>query len=215
MLCLELSPVVSCLYYRTISAAPRAQKTRQNYFLKNNLENTDQFMTDYKTSTKGNNIIKSFETVHDGDLSIIGLQPKMCPAGYWTSGYGSLVLDNLCKPINGIENKDKAYRFNKIHTVEDAEKQLQIDLVKRENKINRLGLNIDQNQFDALVSFVYNLGFGNFSESTLLKLIQNNPKDFMIAYELPKWRRAGGKILPGLVRRRRAEASLYFTGEFN
>lgn len=169
----------------------------------------------YKTSINGNNIIKSFESIHDGDLSEIGLQPKLCPADYWTAGYGSLVLDDLGRPIKGIENKQKAYRYNKIHTVEDAEKQLQIDLAKREKKINKLNLKINQNQFDALVSFVYNLGFGNFSESTLLKLIQQDPENFMIAYELPKWRRAGGKIQPGLVRRRRAEASLYFTGKFN
>lgn len=70
---------------------------------------------------------------------------------------------------------------------------------------------LNQNQFDALVSFAYNLGSGNLNSSTLLKKINANPCDPSIADEFGKWVYAGGKVLNGLVRRRKAEAELYFS----
>ena len=69
---------------------------------------------------------------------------------------------------------------------------------------------INQNQFDALVSFAYNLGPANLKVSTLLKKINANPEDESIKLEFMKWVKAGGKTLKGLVRRREAEAQLYF-----
>jgi lysozyme len=69
---------------------------------------------------------------------------------------------------------------------------------------------INQNQFDALVSFAYNLGPGNLKSSTLLKKVNANPEDESIRLEFMKWVKAGGKTLKGLVRRREAEANLYF-----
>lgn len=166
------------------------------------------------TSPKGIQIIKSFESMHDGDLTIIGLQPKLCPAGVWTEGYGHAILDSNGQQIKGYENKALAYRYAKVEDEKQATEILAHDLVMVENQINQLGLILNQNQFDALVSFTFNLGIGNLRSSTLLKLIRNNPNNFLTAYELPKWRRANGKILPGLVRRRQSEASLYFTGNF-
>jgi lysozyme len=70
---------------------------------------------------------------------------------------------------------------------------------------------ITQNQFDALVSFAYNLGPSNLKSSTLLKKVNANPVDESIRLEFMKWVKAGGKTLKGLVRRREAEANLYFT----
>jgi lysozyme len=65
-----------------------------------------------------------------------------------------------------------------------------------------------QNQFDALVSFAYNVGLGNLNSSTLLK--KHKAGDFAgAAAEFPKWNKASGKVLPGLVKRRAAEAALY------
>jgi GH24 family phage-related lysozyme (muramidase) len=65
-----------------------------------------------------------------------------------------------------------------------------------------------QNQFDALVSFVFNLGAGNFAGSTLLKMV--NASDFNnAAGQFIRWNRAGGKVLTGLTRRREAEAALF------
>jgi lysozyme len=70
---------------------------------------------------------------------------------------------------------------------------------------------ITQNQFDALVSFCYNVGPSNLKSSTLLKKVNLNPNDPTIKNEFLKWNRGGGKVLDGLTRRRQAEADLYFT----
>jgi lysozyme len=71
-------------------------------------------------------------------------------------------------------------------------------------------MSVNQNQYDALVSFVFNLGIGAFRKSTLLKKIQANPNDPAIRAEFMKWVNAGGKPLKGLITRRAAEADLYF-----
>ena len=69
---------------------------------------------------------------------------------------------------------------------------------------------INQNQYDALVSFAYNLGVGALLKSTLFKKLKVNPNDPSIRTEFMRWVNAGGKRLTGLVRRREAEANLYF-----
>ena len=71
--------------------------------------------------------------------------------------------------------------------------------------------NINQNQFNVLVSFAYNVGTGNFSSSTLLKKVNVNPDDLTIKDEFLRWNKAGGKELSGLTKRRTIEAKLYFT----
>jgi lysozyme len=70
---------------------------------------------------------------------------------------------------------------------------------------------ITQNQYDALVSFAYNVGLTNFKNSTLLKRINANPKDPDITNQFMKWIRAGGRVIRGLITRRRVEAQLYFS----
>lgn len=70
---------------------------------------------------------------------------------------------------------------------------------------------LTKNQEDALVSFAYNVGIGNFSKSTLLKLVNVNPNDGMIAKEFLKWNKQAGKELKGLTNRRIKESALYFT----
>ncbi len=168
-----------------------------------------------KTSDKGIALIKNFETLHDGDLHLIGLQPKMCPAGLWTEGWGRLVLDENGKRISGIENKEKAYRCSKIKTEAQAEMALREDLVERESMVDSLRLPLNQNQFDALVSFTYNVGFDNLKESMLLRKAKIDVNDVTIRNEFAKWNKAriDGvlKPLPGLTRRRKAEADLYFS----
>jgi lysozyme len=69
---------------------------------------------------------------------------------------------------------------------------------------------INQNMFDALVSFSYNLGANALKNSTLLKKINLNPNDPTIEKEFLKWNKSGGKVLAGLTKRRKAEADLYF-----
>ena len=69
---------------------------------------------------------------------------------------------------------------------------------------------INNNMFNALISFTYNLGIGNLKSSTLLKKVNANPNDPTIADEFGRWVKSGGKTLPGLVKRRKEEAELYF-----
>ena len=96
-------------------------------------------------------------------------------------------------------------------TLDEAEYFLRQDVEFAEKEVNKHNLNINQNQFDALVSFVFNLGIGNFARSTLLRKIKSNANDPTIRKEFERWIYAGGKVLNGLVRRRREEAELYFT----
>jgi len=70
--------------------------------------------------------------------------------------------------------------------------------------------NINQNQFNALVSFAYNVGTGNFASSTLLKKVNKNPNDLTIKAEFLRWNKANGKVINGLTNRRIEEADLYF-----
>ena len=86
------------------------------------------------------------------------------------------------------------------------------DLIQFERSVDALCVDtINQNQFDALVSFCYNVGASNLRTSTLLRKVNANPNDPTIALEFVKWNRANGRILNGLTRRRRAEAQLYFS----
>lgn len=142
------------------------------------------------TSQTGINLIKGFEgkrlTAYDDGV------------GVWTIGYGTI------KYPNGV-------RVKKGDTCTDAqaESYLKNDLVKFESAINRLvKAPLNQNQFDALASFTYNLGETNLSKSTLLKKL--NAKDYASAADqFLVWNRAGGKVLNGLVRRREAERNLF------
>lgn len=164
-----------------------------------------------KINARGIEIIKSSESLHDGDLSLIGLQPKMCPAGYWTEGYGDIMINPATKKyIKGIENKSLAYSLISIHNETEANKRLSASLYKFENQIDSLKLNLNQNQFSALVSFIYNLGFGQLLVSTMLKKMKVNLKDESIKTEFAKWNKGGGIVQPGLIIRRKKESDLYF-----
>ncbi|MNE21980.1 Lysozyme RrrD [compost metagenome] len=90
-----------------------------------------------------------------------------------------------------------------------ADKLLAQDLLSAERSVNRYAkVELNQNQFDALVSFTFNLGSGNMSTSTLLKKL--NDKDFIGASkEFERWNKAKGKVLNGLTRRRKMEAELF------
>ena len=109
------------------------------------------------------------------------------------------------------EDKELAYSLFPALTEQQAEQMLAEDLESREDRLNSLKLNLNQGQYDALISFIYNVGFANFLSSTLLKKIRINPGDPSIAYEFSRWNKASGKILQGLVKRRKAESDLYFS----
>lgn len=73
--------------------------------------------------------------------------------------------------------------------------------------------NLNQNQFDALVSFIYNIGLGGFEKSTLYRKAKVDVNDPSISTEFMKWNKAGGKVLAGLTKRRKQESDLYFKSE--
>jgi lysozyme len=98
-------------------------------------------------------------------------------------------------------------------TMEQAMQWLKEDVQEAEEAVNRLvKVELSQDQFDALVSLVFNIGGGNFAKSTLLKKI--NALNFEgAADEFPRWNRAAGRVMAGLTKRRHAEQSL-FQSEF-
>lgn len=142
-----------------------------------------------ETSDRGIDLIKRFE----------GYEGKayLCPAGTWTIGYGhtpGVIEGQTC-------------------TREQAERWLREDLKTAEAAVNALepARPLRQCEFDALVSFVYNIGAGRFFNSTLRRKVLANPGNPTIRDEFENWIYAGGRILPGLVARREAEADLYFS----
>ena len=118
-----------------------------------------------------------------------------CPAGVWTIGYG-----HTSGIVSGM-----------VITKEQAEKLLRQDIAMIENIVNAECRNLRQCQFDALVSFVFNVGGGNFRKSTLLKKVKANPDDNSIMDEFLRWVYLNGVVLPGLQKRRLAEMRLYFS----
>lgn len=140
-----------------------------------------------RTSQRGINLIKQ----HEG----LRLEAYRCPAGVFTIGYGHTV---------GVRRGD-------VIDERRAEYLLEEDLKKFEAVVNRECPGVNQNQFDALVSFTFNLGERNLLKSTLLKCVKANPNNLNIRTELLRWNRANGEVLPGLTRRRKAEADLYFS----
>ena len=140
-----------------------------------------------KASEKAYNLIKSFEGCR--------LMPYLCPAGVWTVGWGSTTDVTPGELI----------------TMAQAEDRLKNDAFAAEQCVNdAVNVPLNQNEFDALVSFVFNLGCGNFRKSTLLKML--NDSDYEGAgMEFRRWDKGGGKVLPGLVRRRLAEQRLFET----
>jgi lysozyme len=147
-----------------------------------------------KISKKGLDLIKKFEGLK--------LKPYLCSAGVPTIGYGNTLYEDGRK----VSLKDSVITESK------ATELLSYSLRNLEQQVDSFCRDdINQNQFDALVSFAFNLGPYNLKSSTLLKKVNKNPKDPTIRDEFMRWTKAGGKVLKGLVERRKAEADLYFS----
>jgi lysozyme len=147
-----------------------------------------------KLGSKGLELIKSFEGLK--------LKPYLCSAKVPTIGYGNTFYENKAK----VTLKDSAISEKR------AVELLAWSLKGFEQYVDSYCVDIiTQNQFDALVSFCYNLGPANLKSSTLLKKVNANPNDPTIRAEFLKWNKAGGRALAGLTRRRNAEADLYFS----
>jgi lysozyme len=135
--------------------------------------------------TKGLDLIKFFEGLE--------LNAYQCAAGVWTIGYG--------------HTKDVQQGM----TISEAtaNEMLAEELNEYESYINGLvTVELNQDQFDAMVSWVYNLGVGNLKASTLLKVLNAGDYDGVPA-QMMRWNKAGGKVLEGLTKRRQAEADLF------
>mgnify|MGYP003110991038 FL=1 len=126
------------------------------------------------------------------------LKAYQCSAGVWTIGYG-----HTKDVVEGMEI-----------TQEQAEQMLVDELHEYESYINKyVTVALSQNQFDALVSWVYNLGPANLSASTMLKVLNSGEYEDVPA-QMKRWNKAGGKVLDGLIRRREAEACLFIGKEW-
>jgi lysozyme len=137
------------------------------------------------TSSKGLRLIKGFEGLR--------LESYKCPAGVWTIGYGHT----------------KGIKPDMVIDQSKADEYLIEDIAPIERFLNALKINFRQEQFDALVSWIFNIGVGDFKGSTLFKKISADAPDEEITDQIVRWVYAGGKPLPGLKKRRIAEANMF------
>ena len=147
-------------------------------------------------SEEGLELIKEFEGCK--------LEAYKCPAGVWTIGVGSTLYEDGSKVQKGdyLESEDEAMDL------------LALTLGKYEQSVAKaVHVPLTQNEFDALVSFTYNVGGANLASSTLLKLLNSGESKSIVAQEFHKWNKAGGKELAGLTRRRQAEARLFLAND--
>lgn len=132
-------------------------------------------------------LIKGFEKLY--------LEAYLCPAGVWTIGWGH---------TKGVKPGMKI-------TEEQAEELLEEDMQEAIRVVERLNVDLSDNQYNALVSFVFNIGGSAFARSTIRRKILANPNDKNIRAEFMRWVYADGEKLKGLERRREEEAELYFS----
>lgn len=155
-------------------------------------------------SEKGKKLIKHFEQCR--------LTAYQDSKGIWTIGWGNTYYD-----------KEKPVKKGDIITQVKADELFNAitkGFVADVTKLTK-GVVLKQQQFDSLVSFAYNVGSDmnnngvaeGLGESTLLKVVKQNPKDPAVVIEFLKWNVSGGKVLDGLTRRRKAEAYMYMAGE--
>lgn len=138
--------------------------------------------------------IKSFE-----GLSLAAYPDPATKAEPFTIGYGTTVYDDGRKA-----------RLGDVITKDRAEFLLKLQVDEKAKEIESYLPTLNQNQFDALVSFAYNCGVNALKKSTLLKKVKKNASDPSIELEFMKWDKAANKKLKGLTKRRQAEADLYF-----
>lgn len=145
-----------------------------------------------KLSDNGLRLIKSFEGYHTR-TSDGGCRAYKCPAGVWTCGWGC---------TEGVT-------ANTRWTEAEATERLAAEIAKFETAVDHaVTVPLNQNQFDALVSFAYNCGIGALQKSTLLKRLNAGNAE-AAAEQFPRWNRGGGVVLPGLVNRRAREQALF------
>lgn len=143
------------------------------------------------TSNRGREFIKSFEGLRLTSYKAVASEK------HFTIGYGHYGAD---------------VKQGQTITKQQAEELFSKDLQSLEKELNAMNLNINQNKFDALISFSYNIGMWGLKKSTLLRKVKVNPNDITIRNEFMCWVYSGTTKLKGLERRRIAEADMYFSG---
>jgi lysozyme len=152
-------------------------------------------MPNKKISADGAALIKTFESCGKRDGRMF--KPYVCPGGVLTIGWGHTNHHG--------RRFDEAARW----TQAECDDAFEEDMAGFEQQVAALvKVPLKQRQFDALVSFTYNVGVGNLKTSTLLRKLNASDYDGA-ALEFHRWNRSKGKVLPGLVRRRAAEALMF------
>lgn len=164
-----------------------------------------------KLSQKGESLMHRYEGFRS--------RPYLCPAHIWTIGYGHVLYqDQIRLPVVRVEGYTgmlrKEYPLkpedNRVWTKEEIDQLFRRDVTTFERGVLRLVPTVvgRQGSFDALVSFSFNAGLGNLQKSQMR--MRANRKDWEGAAEsFRQWTKGGGKVLPGLVKRREAEIALF------
>lgn len=155
-------------------------------------------------------IIKRFEGLADGDPTTVKLDPYLCPAGYWTIGWGHAVVGPDGKFVRG---NDRGAVARAVYpggiTVDEAGVLLRDDVRKFAAGVEEaVSVPLTDVQLGALISFAFNVGLGAFRKSTLLALL-NQGDHSAVPGQLMRWTRANNVELTGLRNRREAEAALW------
>jgi lysozyme len=165
-----------------------------------------------KTSDKGIHVMHLFEGYRD--------RPYLCPAALWTVGYGEVLYQDQIKlPVvrkegyTGMIRKEYSLKNedNRTWTKEEINERFKNLLVGFERGVLRLAPSTARNQglFDACVCISYNIGLGAFQRSTIRQRILRDESLERVAEGFMMWTKGGGRELPGLVRRRKAEVALF------
>src|SRR5690606_26896384 len=145
-----------------------------------------------KISEEGKKLIVFYESC--------SLVPYLCPAGKWTISWG----------LTFYPNGKKVTKYDKKITQEEADQMFLQVLAEFESYVDKaVTVEIEQNEFDALVSLCYNIGRGNFGSSTLLRQLNACVDPEVVANHFDRWIYSKGKILNGLRKRRAAEKALF------
>jgi len=127
-------------------------------------------------------------------------KPYLCPANVPTIGYGSTMNTNGERvTMDDPEITEEQAEAMLLDTIKSVEKQVK----------NVVDVKLPAHKLAALISFTYNVGIGNFANSTLLAWINSNPEFARIPEQFRRWNKGGGRVLNGLVRRREAEVALW------
>lgn len=168
-----------------------------------------------RTSEKGIHLMHEFEGYRN--------KPYLCPAHLWTVGWGEVLYQDQIKlPMvrkdgyTGLIRKEYQLKDadNRVWSREELEDRFKALLISFERGVLRLAPNLVGNQglFDACVALSYNIGVGGFQRSTLRQRILRDEPLESIAEGFMRYTMGGGKVLPGLVRRRKAEVALFLPG---